>query len=525
MLRMRSLIGAAESLLRPALASYSTSVNVHPSSNAETAPKLQDRDLFRNKAYIDGKWVDADSGASFPVYNPANGAHIGHVPEMGATETRRAIEAAEKAFHKWSKTTAKDRSIILRKWFDLLMRHQEDLALLMTVEQGKPMKESRGEIAYGASYIEYYAEEAKRIRGDIVPHGSHGRRLLVLKQPVGVTAMITPWNFPSAMIARKVAAAFAAGCTAVIKPAEDTPYSALALCELAHRAGIPDGVINVVTCSRPRADEVGTELATHPTVRKLSFTGSTAVGKHLMSLCSSTVKKVSLELGGNAPFIVFDDADLDKAVEGAVASKFRNSGQTCVCANRMFVQSKIHDEFVRKFSDAVRAIRVGDGTVDGIGQGPMINSRAVEKTEQFVGDAVQKGAKVVVGGRRHALGGNFFEPTVLTNVHENMLVCSSEIFGPLAPVHRFETEEEAIRMANNTRAGLMGYVYTRDLGRAWRMAEALEFGMIGLNEGIISSEAVPFGGWKESGLGREGSQYGLDDYLEYKYVCMAGIGA
>ncbi|CAA7624127.1 NAD-dependent succinate-semialdehyde dehydrogenase [Magnetospirillum sp. SS-4] len=482
---------------------------------------LADKSLFRNKAYIDGMWLDADDGAVFPVANPADGTVLGHVPAMGAAETRRAIAAAHAAGPDWRGRTAKERSQILRRWFDLVMAAQSDLAVLMTAEQGKPLAEARGEVAYGASFIEWFAEEAKRVYGDVIPEHAAGKRIVVTKEPVGVVAAITPWNFPIAMITRKCAPALAAGCTVVVKPAEDTPLSALALAELAGRAGMPAGVFNVVTAGDPAM--VGGELTASPLVRKLSFTGSTEIGKLLMRQCAGTVKKLSLELGGNAPFIVFDDADLDAAVAGAMASKYRNTGQTCVCANRLLIQDGIYDEFAARLSRAVAGLTVGPGLLGETQQGPLINEDAVVKVERHIADALAKGARLVTGGRRHALGGTFFEPTILADVTPAMLPAREETFGPVAPLFRFKTEDEAVAMANDTEFGLAAYFYSRDVGRVWRVSRALEYGIVGINEGIISTEVAPFGGMKESGLGREGSKYGIEDFLEIKYLCMGGI--
>lgn len=482
--------------------------------------QLTDSTLLRTQAFIGGEWVDADDGATFAVTNPADLSPICNVASVGAVETERAIAAAEAALPAWRAKTAKERSALLRKWFELMMANQEDLARLLSWEQGKPLTESRGEIAYGASFIEWFAEEAKRIYGDVIPHDKQGRRLVVIKQPIGVVAAITPWNFPNAMITRKAGPALAAGCTIVIKPASETPLSALALAELASRAGIPAGVVNVVTGN---ARAIGGELTRNPSVRKLSFTGSTGIGKMLMAQCADTMKKVSMELGGNAPFIVFDDADLDAAVAGAMASKYRNSGQTCVCTNRILVQDGVYDEFAKRLVAAVNGLKVAPAHEAGAEQGPLINAKAVAKVEEHIADAVAKGAKVLAGGKPHALGGSFFEPTVLGEVTPAMLVARDETFGPLAPIFRFKTEAEAIAMANDTEFGLASYVYTRDLGRAWRVSEALEYGMVGVNEGIISTEIAPFGGIKESGTGREGSKYGIDDYVEMKYMCL-GIG-
>ena len=482
--------------------------------------QLKDSSLFRQQCYVDGKWVDADSKATLDVHNPADGSLIGTVPNMGGAETKRAIEAANAAWPAWRVKTAKERAIILRKWFDLIMANQEDLAVLMTTEQGKPLSESRVEISYGASFIEWFAEEGKRIYGDTIPQHQADKRIVVIKQPIGVCAAVTPWNFPHAMITRKVGPALAAGCTMVIKPATYTPYSALALAELAERAGIPKGVVSVVTGA---SGPIGKELTTNPIVRKFTFTGSTEVGKLLMAQCAGTVKKVSLELGGNAPFIVFDDADIDAALEGAMASKFRNTGQTCVCANRFFVQEGVYDKFAQKLSEKVAAMKVGNGIEDGVMQGPMIDMKGVEKVEEHIADAVAKGARVVTGGKRHAKGGTFFEPTVLADVKTNMKVTHEETFGPVAPLFRFKTEQELIKLANDTEYGLASYFYSRDIGRIWRVAEALEYGMVGINVGIISNEVAPFGGVKESGIGREGSKYGIEEFLEVKYLCMGGI--
>ena len=482
--------------------------------------KVSNGSLFREQCYVDGAWVQAKAKGTIDVTNPADGSVIGTVPAMGVDDTRRAIAAADAAWPAWRALTGKERANILRKWYDLMMRNLEDLAVMMTTEQGKPLAESRGEIAYAASFIEWFAEEGKRVYGDVMSHPLHGKRIVVLKQPIGVVAAITPWNFPAAMITRKCGPALAAGCTVVCKPASQTPYTALALAELAEQAGIPRGVFNVIT--GPSA-EIGKELTTNPTVRKLGFTGSTEVGKLLMARCAGTVKKVSLELGGNAPFIVFDDADLDAAVVGAMASKYRNTGQTCVCANRVLVQDSVYDAFADKMAQAANALKVGSGLEEGVQQGPLIDMRAVEKVEQHIADATQKGAKVVAGGSRHALGGTFFEPTVLTNVTPNMAVANEETFGPVAPLFRFKDEAEAIRMANDTEFGLAAYFYSRDIGRIWRVAEALEYGIVGINEGIISNEVAPFGGMKESGIGREGSKYGIDEFLEIKYLCLGGI--
>ncbi len=485
--------------------------------------RLNDPQLLRDKAYINGEWASADSGATFEVTNPASGAVLAHLPDMLEGETRRAIEAANAAWPAWAAKTAKERAQILRKWFDLMMANQEDLAVIMTSEQGKPLAESRGEVAYGASFIEWFAEEGKRIYGDVIPQTQGGRRIIVLKQPIGVVAAITPWNFPNAMITRKCGPALAAGCPIVIKPPAETPLSALALAVLAERAGIPKGIFNIVTTHH--ASRVGQEMTGSSIVRKFSFTGSTEIGKLLMRQCASTVKKVSLELGGNAPFIVFDDADLDAAVAGAMLSKFRNMGQTCVCANRLFVQDKVYDAFAAKLAATTANLKVGDGTADGVMQGPLINMEAVEKVERLIKDATSKGAKIATGGKRHTLGHTFFEPTVLTEVNTQMAIAQEEIFGPVATLFRFKTEADAIRLANDTEYGLAAYFYARDIGRVWRVAEALEYGIVGINEGIISTEVAPFGGMKESGIGREGSKYGIEDFLEMKYLAMGGIGA
>jgi len=482
---------------------------------------LSDNNLLKTSCLIDGEWTGADSGQTFAVSNPATGALIATVPDCGVDETRRAIEAAADVFPEWRSKTAKERSAILRSWFDLVVEHSEDLAQLMTAEQGKPLAEARGEITYGASFIEWFAEEAKRVYGDVIPAPLNDRRYVVIRQPVGVVAAITPWNFPVAMITRKCAPALAAGCPVVIKPSELTPLCALALAELAQRAGFPPGVFNVITTMESAA--VGRELTSSSLVRKLSFTGSTGVGKLLLRDCAGTVKKVSLELGGNAPFIVFDDADLDAAVAGAMASKYRNSGQTCVCANRLLVQEGIYDAFAGKLAQAVEELRVGEGTREGVNQGPLINEEAVEKVEGHIRDALEKGARLVTGGQRHALGGTFFEPTILADVTPEMRVACEETFGPVAPLFRFSTEEEAIALANDTDSGLAAYFYSRDIGRIWRVAEALEYGMVGINEGIISTEVAPFGGVKESGLGREGSKYGIEEFTELKYLCMGGL--
>ena len=480
--------------------------------------KLQDPCLRKTEAYVGGRWIGG--GTTFAVKNPADGSTVAEVPRLGAGETRGAIEAAAEAFPAWRDRTAADRSALLRRWYELILANQEDLAVLMTSEQGKPLAESRGEIAYAASFIEWFAEEGKRVYGDVIPEVKPGTRIVVTRQAIGVTAAITPWNFPAAMITRKVGPALAAGCTSVVKPAEATPLSALALAELAERAGIPPGVLNVVTGP---GKTIGAELTSNPLVRKLSFTGSTEVGRDLMEQSSPTLKRLSLELGGNAPFLVFDDADLEAAIEGAIASKYRNTGQTCVCANRFLVQAGIFDRFAAALVERVGAFVVGDGMDAGVTQGPLINAEAVEKVESLLADARKKGARVLVGGARHALGGNFFEPTVLADVTGAMELTREEIFGPVAPLQRFETEEEGIRLANDTIYGLAAYAYTRNLGRAWRLTRALEYGIIGLNEGIISTAVAPFGGVKQSGLGREGSRYGIDEYLDVKYSLMGGI--
>jgi succinate-semialdehyde dehydrogenase / glutarate-semialdehyde dehydrogenase len=481
---------------------------------------LHDSKLLRQQCYIDGAWSNADDGGAITVTNPANGEKLGTVPKMGAAETRRAIDAANAAFPSWRARTAKDRSAILRRWFELMLQHKQDLAMIMTAEQGKPLTESLGEIAYGASFIEWFAEEGKRIYGDTIPAQGADKRIVVIKQPIGVVGAITPWNFPNAMITRKCGPALAAGCTVVVKPASQTPFSALALAELAERAGIPRGVFNVVSGS---AAAIGGELTANPVVRKITFTGSTEIGKVLMKQSADTVKKVSLELGGNAPFIVFDDADLDAAVAGALASKYRNTGQTCVCVNRILVQDGVYDEFARRLVAAVKKLKVSDGMVEGAQQGPLIDMAAVQKVESHIQDALGKGARVLTGGKRHALGGSFFEPTVLADVTGAMAVAKEETFGPVAPLFRFRADEEAINMANDTEFGLASYFYSRDIGRIWRVAEALEYGMVGINEGIISTEVAPFGGVKESGIGREGSKYGIEDHLEIKYLCMGGL--
>ena len=481
---------------------------------------LQDSKLFRQACYIDGAWVEAGAQGAIDVDNPATGETIGTVPRLGRAETRQAIDAAERAFPAWRKKTAKERAVIMRRWFDLMMANQEDLAALMTTEQGKPLTESKGEVAYAAAFLEWFGEEAKRIYGDTIPSHQPDKRIVVTKEPIGAVACITPWNFPLAMITRKAGPAIAAGCTVVLKPASQTPFSALALAELAERAGMPKGVLNIVTGA---ATEIGGELTSNPIVRKLSFTGSTETGKVLMAQCAGTVKKLSLELGGNAPFIVFDDADLDAAVEGAIMSKYRNTGQTCVCANRLLVQDAVYDTFAEKLAGAVKKLKPANGLEAGATQGPLIDDRAVEKVESHISDATSKGAKVLVGGKRHALGGRFFEPTVLTDVTPAMVIAREETFGPVAPLFHFKTEADAIRLANDTEFGLAAYFYGRDIGRIWRVAEGLEYGIVGINTGLISTEVAPFGGVKESGIGREGSKYGIDEFLEIKYLCLGGI--
>ncbi|HXF78059.1 MAG TPA: NAD-dependent succinate-semialdehyde dehydrogenase [Usitatibacter sp.] len=483
-------------------------------------PNLKDPKLFRESAYIDGAWVEADSRARFEVDNPADGTVVGRVPNMGVAETKRAIAAAEAALPAWRALPAKERSKILRKWFDLIVANADDLALILTTEQGKPLAEARGEVLYGASFVEWFAEEAKRVYGDVIPSPTDDRRLVVIKQPIGVVAAITPWNFPNAMITRKVAPGLAVGCTFVLKPAEQTPFSALALAELAERAGIPKGVLNMVTGDAP---PIGGELCANPVVRKVTFTGSTEVGRILMRQSADTIKKLSLELGGNAPFIVFDDADLDAAAEGALASKYRNAGQTCVCANRIYVQEGVYDAFAAKLAQKVKQFKVGRGTEQGVNIGPLIDVQGLAKVEEHVADAVGKGAKVILGGKRHSLGGRFYEPTLLTEVTPEMKVSREETFGPVAPLYRFRKDEDAVRLANDTEFGLAAYFYARDLGRVWRVAEALDTGIVGVNVGIVANEVAPFGGVKQSGLGREGSRYGIDDFLEIKYVAMGGL--
>ncbi|EQB4445104.1 NADP-dependent succinate-semialdehyde dehydrogenase [Pluralibacter gergoviae] len=479
--------------------------------------QLDDTTLFRQQALIDGRWRDAAGGEVISVTNPANGEKLGSVPKMGADETREAIEAANRALPAWRALTAKERANILRRWFNLIVEHQDDLARMMTQEQGKPLTEAKGEINYAASFIEWFAEEAKRVYGDTIPGHQADKRLIVIKQPIGVTAAITPWNFPAAMITRKAGPALAAGCTMVLKPASQTPFSALALAELANRAGVPAGVFNVVTGS---ASDVGGELTGNPLVRKLSFTGSTEIGRQLMEQCAKDIKKVSLELGGNAPFIVFDDADLDKAVEGALASKFRNAGQTCVCANRLYVQDGVYDRFAERLKQAVEKLHIGDGMQPGVTTGPMIDEKAVAKVEEHIADALEKGGRIITGGKLRQLGGNFFQPTIMVDVPKSAKVAKEETFGPLAPLFRFKDEEDVIAQANDTEFGLAAYFYARDLSRVFRVGEALEYGIVGINTGIISNEVAPFGGIKASGLGREGSKYGIEDYLEIKYMCI-----
>ncbi len=478
---------------------------------------LRDPSLLKNLCLIDGQWLAADDGSRIDVHNPATGEAVGHVPRMGEAETQRAIAAAERAFALWKQQTAEARARLLQRWFELMMENQEDLALIMTSEQGKPLAESRGEIAYAASYVQWFAEEARRIYGSTVPAPWADKRIIVTKEPVGVCAAITPWNFPAAMITRKVAPALAAGCTIIVKPAQQTPLSALAMAELAQRAGIPEGVFSVITGS---SRAIGGVLTASMAVRKLTFTGSTEVGRVLAEQCAPTLKKMSLELGGNAPFIVFDDADLDAAVEGAMASKYRNTGQTCVCANRLLVQDGVYDAFMARLKVAVQALKVGNGLEAGVGHGPLIDQAAVDKVEELVADAVKNGAEVVLGGKRHALGGTFYEPTILAHATDRMRIAREEVFGPVAPVFRFKTEEEAIRMANDTEYGLAAYFYARDVGRVWRVGEALEYGMVGINSGIISTAVAPFGGVKQSGMGREGGAAGIEEYLSTKYLCM-----
>ena len=481
---------------------------------------IQNFKLFRDKCYINGEWVEANSKDTISVNNPATLKEIGTVPKCGKEETKNAIDAANTAWPQWKSTSARERSNILRKWFDLIISNKEELAQIMTIEQGKPINESRGEIVYGASFIEWFAEEAKRVYGDTIPDPLTDRRIVVLKQPVGVVASITPWNFPNAMITRKCAPALAVGCPVVIKPASQTPYSALALAALAEEAGFPKGTLNVIT---GKASEIGDELAANPIIRKLSFTGSTEIGKVLMAKCAGTVKKVSMELGGHAPFIVFDDANIDDAVAGAMQSKFRNTGQTCVCANRVYVQEKVYDEFCKKFVEAVSKMKVGDGLEEDVTSGPLIDENSLNKVEEHVQDAVQMGAKVAIGGSKHSLGMNFYQPTILTDVTPQAKITFEETFGPVAPVYKFKDENEVIELANNSPYGLASYFYSRDIGRVWRVAEALEYGMVGVNTGLTSKAEAPFGGIKESGLGREGSKYGIDDFIEIKYVNMSGL--
>jgi succinate-semialdehyde dehydrogenase/glutarate-semialdehyde dehydrogenase len=481
---------------------------------------LKDPKLLREQCYVDGAWTGAAGGKTFAVRNPATGEPIGTVPDMGAAETKKAIAAAEAALPAWRAKTGKERSAILRKWNDLILANLDDLALILTSEQGKPLAESKGEITIGAAYVEWFAEEAKRIYGDTIPTPWADRRIVVIKQPVGVCAAITPWNFPHSMITRKVAPGLAAGCTVILKPAEQTPYSALALAELAERAGFPKGVLNIITGDAPA---IGGELCSSPVVRKISFTGSTEVGRLLMKQAAPTVKKISLELGGNAPFIVFDDADVDAAVEGAMVSKYRNTGQTCVCANRLFVQDGIYDRFAEKLAQKVKELKVGVGTEGGVNQGPLIDNNALAKVEEHVADALAGGASALTGAKRHALGKTYYEPTVLTNVQPTMKIFREETFGPVAPLFRFKTDAEVVELANRTEYGLAAYFYTRDVGRAWRVAEALEYGMVGVNSGLITTEVAPFGGVKQSGLGREGSKYGCEEFVEVKYICMGGV--
>lgn len=481
--------------------------------------KLVDKTLLRRHCYINGMWMDADSDAVIEVSNPANGEKIGTVPNMGVSETERAIQVAHAAFKTWRARTAAERGKILYRWYELMMANQDDLGLLMTLEQGKPLAEAKGEVAYAASFIHWFAEESRRAYGDSIPAGAPGQHIVVIKQPVGVSAAITPWNFPAAMITRKAGAALAAGCTMIVKPASETPLSALALAELSARAGLPEGVFNVITGS---AQQIGQSLTSSSAVRKISFTGSTEIGRKLMQQSAEHIQKISLELGGNAPFIVFDDADLDKAVDGAIASKFRNTGQTCVCVNRFLVQENVHDAFIEKLKPAIEALRVGNGLEDGVNQSALINKAAVEKVNEHLSDALSKGAKIITGGKSHPLGGNYVQPTLIIDVTPDMQLCGEETFGPLAAIIKFKTEDEAVAIANDTPFGLAAYFYSRDIHRVWRVAESLEAGMIGINEGLISNATAPFGGVKESGLGREGSKYGMDEYLEVKYLCMGG---
>ena len=491
-----------------------------PDTIERSAIALKDPSLLRQQCYVDGKWIDADDGGSMPVVDPATGMPVGTAPVMHAAETRRAIDAANRALPAWRSKTARERSAILRKWQDLMLANVEDLALILTTEQGKPLSEAKGEVTIGAAYVEWFAEEAKRVYGDVIPTIANDRRLVVVKEAVGVCAAITPWNFPCSMITRKVSPALAAGCTVVIKPAEATPYSAFALAELAQRAGFPPGVLNVITGDAP---SIGGEMCANPTVRKVSFTGSTEVGRLLMKQVAPTIKKISLELGGNAPFIVFDDADLDAAAEGAIISKYRNTGQTCVCANRFFVHDRVYDAFTAKLVARVEALRVGPGTDSGVTQGPLINAEAVDKVDAHLGNAKAHGAKVATGGKRHALGGTFYEPTVLTGVTPDMQIFREETFGPVAPLIRFKDDAEVVELANRTEFGLASYFYSRDIGRIWRVAEALEYGMVGVNTGLITTEVAPFGGMKQSGLGREGAKYGIDEFIEVKYICFGGV--
>lgn len=487
--------------------------------------QLTKSSLFMEKAYIGGEWVEADSGASFEVTNPATGEVLGRVPDMGKSETARAIAAADEAWPRWRSMCAKQRGSIMRRWHDLLLENQEYLATLMTCEQGKPLAEARAEIGFAAAFIDWFAEEGKRIYGDVIPSPNPDWRIVVLKQPVGVCAAITPWNFPAGMLARKAAAALAAGCTMVAKPAESTPFSALAMARLAEEAGVLPGVINVVTGSASHAPDIGREFTENPVVRKISFTGSTEVGRLLMAQSAKQIKRLSLELGGNAPFMVFDDADIDAAVAGAIASKYRNTGQTCVCANRFYVQEGVYEEFAAKLAEAVGTMKVGPGLEEGVVQGPLIDEEAIAKVERHVSDAVSKGARIMVGGRRHVLGGTFYEPTVLCDVTEEMVVSTEETFGPVAPLYRFRDETDVVALANDTEFGLAGYFYSRDMARIWRVAEALEYGLVGVNAGVTSVEVAPFGGMKQSGMGREGSKYGIDEYVEIKYVCLGGLGS
>jgi len=491
-----------------------------PDTIERSAIALKDPSLLRQQCYVDGKWIDADDGGSMPVVDPATGMPVGTAPVMHAAETKRAIDAANRALPAWRSKTARERSAILRKWQDLMLANVEDLALILTTEQGKPLSEAKGEVTIGAAYVEWFAEEAKRVYGDVIPTIANDRRLVVVKEAVGVCAAITPWNFPCSMITRKVSPALAAGCTVVIKPAEATPYSAFALAELAQRAGFPPGVLNVITGDAP---SIGGEMCANPTVRKVSFTGSTEVGRLLMKQVAPTIKKISLELGGNAPFIVFDDADLDAAAEGAIISKYRNAGQTCVCANRFFVHDKVYDAFTAKLVARVEALKVGPGTDSGVTQGPLINAEAVDKVDAHLGNAKAHGAKVATGGKRHALGGTFYEPTVLTGVTPDMQIFREETFGPVAPLIRFKDDAEVVELANRTEFGLASYFYSRDIGRIWRVAEALEYGMVGVNTGLITTEVAPFGGMKQSGLGREGAKYGIDEFIEVKYICFGGV--